>query len=226
MAKRMKNMTESRWVACTDPRRMFAFAERWGSQQKMLLFSAGCLRRARHLFSDNRSQRAPELLELMAAGGQIEPEPPNDYLASSEAYWVAQREIRFQADKNALTITYQAYWGNVGMAAHNSAGFMAPSPSVADCAFIRDFFGPLLFRQLAIAADVLAWKERTVPKLAQAAYEGTALTEDTIAPDALAVLADALEEAGCSEQSILDHLHGPGPHFRGCWPVDLVLAKK
>jgi hypothetical protein len=40
------------------------------------------------------------------------------------------------------------------------------------------------------------------------------------------VLAEAQEEAGCTEQAILEHLRGPGPHVRGCWPVDLVLAKE
>ena len=42
----------------------------------------------------------------------------------------------------------------------------------------------------------------------------------------LAVLADALEEAGCTEADILGHLRGPGPHVRGCWVVDLILGKE
>jgi FHA domain len=42
----------------------------------------------------------------------------------------------------------------------------------------------------------------------------------------LPVLADALEEAGCTDQDILDHLRGPGPHVRGCWAVDLVLGRE
>jgi hypothetical protein len=41
----------------------------------------------------------------------------------------------------------------------------------------------------------------------------------------LPILADALEEAGCSATDILDHLRGPGPHVRGCWVVDLLLGK-
>jgi hypothetical protein len=39
-------------------------------------------------------------------------------------------------------------------------------------------------------------------------------------------LADALEAAGCSDKAILSHLRGPGPHVRGCWPVDLILGKE
>ena len=41
----------------------------------------------------------------------------------------------------------------------------------------------------------------------------------------LAILADALEEAGCANGELLDHLRGPGPHVRGCWAVDLCLGK-
>jgi hypothetical protein len=41
----------------------------------------------------------------------------------------------------------------------------------------------------------------------------------------LPVLADALEEAGCSEAELLGHLRGLGPHVRGCWAVDLLLGK-
>ena len=44
-------------------------------------------------------------------------------------------------------------------------------------------------------------------------------------PPRLAVLSDALEEAGCAEARLLDHLRGPSPHVRGCWAVDLLLGK-
>jgi hypothetical protein len=38
-------------------------------------------------------------------------------------------------------------------------------------------------------------------------------------------LADALEDAGCTDAAILDHLRDPGPHVRGCFAVDLVRGK-
>jgi hypothetical protein len=56
------------------------------------------------------------------------------------------------------------------------------------------------------------------------AVAGTAYVEDSW--DGLPLLADALEEAGCSDAAILSHLRGPGPHFRGCWVVDLLLGKE
>jgi hypothetical protein len=45
-------------------------------------------------------------------------------------------------------------------------------------------------------------------------------------PTRLAVLADAVEEAGCTDADLLGHLRGPGPHVRGCWAVDLLLGKE
>ena len=63
----------------------------------------------------------------------------------------------------------------------------------------------------------LAWSDGLAPKLAQTIYEQRAF-------DRLPILADALTDAGCQDESILTHLRGPGPHVRGCWVVDLVLG--
>jgi hypothetical protein len=42
----------------------------------------------------------------------------------------------------------------------------------------------------------------------------------------LPVLADALEEAGCSGEEIIGHCRSAGPHARGCWVVDALLGKE
>jgi hypothetical protein len=39
------------------------------------------------------------------------------------------------------------------------------------------------------------------------------------------VLADGLEESGCTDPDILGHCRSGGEHVRGCWVVDLVLGK-
>lgn len=49
-------------------------------------------------------------------------------------------------------------------------------------------------------------------------------TNATLDPSRLMVLADALEEVGC-DNLILSHLRSPGPHWRGCWVLDLLLGK-
>jgi hypothetical protein len=40
----------------------------------------------------------------------------------------------------------------------------------------------------------------------------------------LPILHDALLDAGCDSEAILEHLHSPGPHTRGCWVIDLLLG--
>jgi hypothetical protein len=42
----------------------------------------------------------------------------------------------------------------------------------------------------------------------------------------LPILADALEEAGCTDAELLTHCRQPGEHWRGCWVVDLILGKE
>jgi hypothetical protein len=39
-------------------------------------------------------------------------------------------------------------------------------------------------------------------------------------------LADALEDAGCSDPAVLNHCQQPGVLVRGCWVVDLLLGKR
>ncbi len=42
----------------------------------------------------------------------------------------------------------------------------------------------------------------------------------------LPLLADALEDAGCTDAELLGHLRGLGVHVRGCWAVDLLTGKE
>ncbi len=62
------------------------------------------------------------------------------------------------------------------------------------------------------------WNAGAAISLAQEMYDGRVFAN---AP----LLADMLEDAGCSSPQILDHLRGPGPHVRGCWVIDLLLGK-
>jgi hypothetical protein len=55
--------------------------------------------------------------------------------------------------------------------------------------------------------------------MAQAIYDERAF-------DRLPILADALEDAGCTNADILGHCRGAGPHAKGCWVVDLLLGKE
>jgi hypothetical protein len=66
----------------------------------------------------------------------------------------------------------------------------------------------------------------TIKALAQAAYEERHPSRKELDPTRLAILADALEEASCTDRDILDHLRSPGPHVRGCWALDLLTCRE
>jgi hypothetical protein len=78
-----------------------------------------------------------------------------------------------------------------------------------------------------VAADPAwrAWHGGAIPKLAQAVYQERDVPSGHLDAARLAVLADMLEEAGCSDPQLLGHLRGPGPHLRGCFALDLQLGK-
>ncbi len=80
---------------------------------------------------------------------------------------------------------------------------------------LRDVFGNP-FRPVMLRSS---WLTSTVKDLSAAIYGDRAF-------DRLPLLADALEDADCTNADILAHCRGPGPHVRGCWVVDLLLGKK
>jgi hypothetical protein len=77
----------------------------------------------------------------------------------------------------------------------------------------------------AIAPSLLTWSDGLVRKLAWAAFDDRQLPAGTLDNGRLCVLADALEDAGCTEEAVLPHMRSDGPHVRGCWVLDLLLGK-
>jgi hypothetical protein len=69
------------------------------------------------------------------------------------------------------------------------------------------------------------WLTPTVLSLSQAVYAERHLPSGHLDSARIAILADALEDAGCTDPTILSHLRGPGPHVRGCWLLDRLLGK-
>jgi len=83
-------------------------------------------------------------------------------------------------------------------------------------AMLRDIFGE--GPTPAIDPAWLTWNAGTIPRMAR----GIETAGDFAA---LPVLADALEDAGCAEATLLGHLRASGPHVRGCWAVDLLQGE-
>jgi hypothetical protein len=80
---------------------------------------------------------------------------------------------------------------------------------------VRDLFvypfGPVPCLSNCVAPSVVALAEAIY---ARGSFEG------------LPVLGDALEDAGCTDTDVLRHCRHESRHFRGCWVLDLILAKE
>jgi hypothetical protein len=82
---------------------------------------------------------------------------------------------------------------------------------------LRDVVGNP-FRAVLVDPDWLAWSGGVPGRMAHAIYEGRRFQD-------LSLLADALEDAGCTDAEILSHCRGGGFHSRGCWVIDQLLGK-
>jgi len=207
-------VTEAEWLACADPQKMLAFLRGKASERKLRLFAAACCRRSWPLLTDARSRKAVEVAERYADGMVNERGLRFAFSCAADAFAYAA---------SAHTADAQAAAGAAN-AARPEAGYYARyvTPRKEHPGPLRDLFGPLPFRPVTVSPG---WQAPQVVAQAQAAYDERELPAGTLDPTRLAVLADALEEAGCTDQTVLEHLRGAGPHARGCWAVDLLLGK-
>jgi hypothetical protein len=222
-------MTESEWVACTDPQKMLEFLRGKASERKLRLFACSCCDRLEELcYMENEELLAIEIAELYADGRATHEDPAsarnkvwtsggNTLSEENRSYAmdcvtaVPLSEVNSVANCIIEQLENHHHWTEAELEAEQEA------ERVLQCEILRDFFGNP-FRPVAIAPSWLTWNDGTVPRLAQAIYDERAF-------DRLPILADALEEAGCDNAEVLNHLRGPGQHVRGCWVVDLCMNK-
>jgi hypothetical protein len=94
------------------------------------------------------------------------------------------------------------------------AGYAAELASQAD--LLHDIFGNP-FRPVVCSPS---WRTDTALSLVRQMYDSRDFS-------AMPILADALQDAGCDNEDILNHCREMGGvYVRGCWVVDLVLGKE
>jgi hypothetical protein len=101
----------------------------------------------------------------------------------------------------------RATWATTGRA-------VRATEAAAQCDLLRDIVGHPFHRLHSNPS----WRTSNAVGLAEAVYGEQAF-------DRMPILADALEDAGCTNMEMLDHCRGAGRHVRGCWVVDLLLGK-
>jgi hypothetical protein len=216
-------MTEAEWLANTDPQRLLEYLGGTAHLRKLRLFAYGCCRRVWHLLTHADSRAAAEAAERFADGLERK-----GHLAAVRS---RARQVTF-VQRGAAYIAWRAAFeklptviGNIARgtiynaAAHPGGGGWNSTDvereSVAVAALLREIFGNP-FRPVTFDP---AWRTDTTVSLARTMYESRDFS-------AMPILADALQDAGCDNDDVLNHCRGPGPHVRGCWVVDLVLGKE
>jgi hypothetical protein len=222
-------MTEQEWLASTEAGEMVCWyldnvKEITDRQARLLI--CGCVRRVRLRLMEDQWMRAVEVGERFAERLASEDEllAVYDPLAVMRGRTVVEQAAINTAASACSPIadlwyTLGGVWGDAQQVYQEVARREAEGNGQAT--MVRDVLGnPFYPGSLAPG-----WLTPPVRKLAQAAYDNRLLPSGLLDNAGLAILADALEEAGCDNADILSHLRGPGEHVRGCWVVDLLLGK-
>jgi hypothetical protein len=225
------------WLTCQEPQKMLELLLERGklTERKARLFAVACCRSVWPLLTAEVSRTAVEVAERFADGQATSEELEAAGDAAGDAPWAA-------GDSYGECVAHAAIWAtgrDAPTAAEVASRFARGCDQEArrpDGSWIatrpdeerrqadlRDIFGPWPFgAKTTIPATVLAWNDGCIPKLAASIYE-----EGDFSQERMGVLADALEEAGLTDEEILLHCRGlPAVHCRGCWLVDLVLGKE
>jgi hypothetical protein len=227
-------MTRAEWEGSTYPQPMLQFLQSTGrlTERKARLFAVACCRRIGHLLTDEEVARPLSVGERFADGratpGELRQADERAVWAGEDACWHSLRAAA--AGWAAAAVALQRAEAAARGVVYQVGRVYAEDPPrqleerLAQCQLLREMFEP--FRPLPpLAPSQLAWGGGVIAGLALAAYEEQVLPQGSLDNGCLAVLADALEESGVTDQQLLAHLRSPGPHVRGCFALDAVRGK-
>ncbi len=223
-----------------------SFPDCIGSPRKLRLFACACYHRIRCLLPDPRAARAVEVAEQFADGmttadeikeiakqiwkdlWELEPQwrasqgsERQQLLPTHAALALASQILHPEAPKAAYYASSNAYLHYAemkvpGVVPHDRKFTAAQqTEEQAQAQLLRCIFG--LSPEIPYATP-LCWLTTPVGSVAHRIYEERCFEE-------LPILADALEEAGCFNEDMLNHCRMDKIHDRGCWVVDLVLGR-
>jgi hypothetical protein len=221
-------MTPEEWERCTNPQRMLRLLQGRAADRQVRLLLCACCRACWDQLRDERSRQAVAVAERFA-------DEPGDERGLQAAYrgalaalhealegsWGRGPSRPWEGSTYAQKLAPQARLAAEaadplvgGGSAVALAELAMLQGSLAD--LLREVFNP--FRQSALAPAVLAYNGHAARRLAEVIYDSRRFED-------LPVLADLLEEAGCTDAALLGHLRGPGPHVLGCHALDAALGK-
>jgi hypothetical protein len=242
-------MTEAEWLTATDPTPMLEYICKNTSNRKLRLFATTCCRRIAHVISDENIRLIVDVSEKYADGmnASLDSEFHDSIFSDFHDY----RENRQVTVAEAIALSAVSCLrqdlkcsdasqdsafvvGHLELARQNltkeeeertvnSQGATVKNAIISrgrkqelkeQARLIRDIFGNP-FRPVVVEPS---WLTSTVLALTSQMYDSRDFSP-------MPILADALQDAGCDNEDILNHCRQPSEHVRGCWVVDLILGK-
>ncbi len=240
-------MTEEEWLTLEKPEQLLDFftddLRSWlpGNlyPRKFRLFSVACCRLVAPPHIDPRSKNALDVAERDADGLAADGEIDQAWHSANEVGGNIFAECAAAAATPFLCLGTRISLGGLEEALAETSPYSVACVVMFAAASMFVYDGPLspIQAKLQSAAcfnrliyDIFgnpfrpitlnpSWLTSTVVALAQGIYNDRAF-------DRMPILADALQDAGCDNEQILNHCREPGVHVRGCFVVDLLLDKK
>lgn len=244
-------MHEDRWLACDDPTEMLRHFPGKPSPRKLRLFNCACCRRIWDRLPDEACRQAVEISERFADGMasltelnaaeaaarvSLVEDPAQAartaaVLAAGAGVWVCSVAASVVCVQDGIPLPEDArVFPRLGTLTRERRHAMEELrrlivqslENALQAGLLRCLFG----NPFHVDTFDLSWQTPAVVALALAAYQERILPAGELDPDRLAILADALEEAGCTRTDMLEHCREPGPHTRGCHVVDWILGRE
>lgn len=225
-------MDELQWLTSTDPQVMLEFLRDSGklSERKARMFAVACCRSV-WLSLTVSTKGAVEVVERFVEGQAGEQEFRVHVFLQAAQSSNPERDLLLGLAYHPGTIWNPdhatAIRRLVAACAEAKGSAFTASMHKKQAALLRDLLRNPFRLPPLLPPSILTWNDGCIVKLATAAYDEHILPSGHLDNVRLAILADALEEAGCHDAEILGHLRQPGLiHVRGCWALDCVLGRE
>jgi hypothetical protein len=212
-------MTESEWLVCADPEATLWACLQGSTVRKARLLAVACCCRLVSYLPPIAGTERDNLLDALSDRAD-QPTPDNWPDAICDDYEFVRDfdgvDGFGEIVDSYMMITAGGLASGLKNAKYAAEGNGGQNESSLQAALVRCIFGNP-FRPVPFFPE---WRTDTAVSLARQMYDSRDFS-------AMPILADALQDAGCDSDDVLNHCRDTAlTHVRGCWVVDLVLGKE
>lgn len=236
-------MTLKGWKEQTDPKPLLRYLGSKATARQLQLFGCACARRVWHLIDNEEHRKVVETVQQQA-DGLVSADTVRTVAQKTYGCRIrrdaSHTHAAYRSGLDACAAAYNCAWpytwtpqqaeviaeSAASAMAWEAASFVPPwelqsevwhqahmRARQAQADLVREIFFP--FRKTKVEPYLLQWNHGAIPAMAQAIYREKRFEE-------VAVLGDALQDAGCRNDLILEHCCQEKSHSAGCWVLDLL----